>query len=102
MSASLIPVCGRASGLLSIFTTMAGCAGPPALASGSPVSGHTGSGAVVVVDVVVASGSALSFESDRVSANATPPAITTTAIAPPMMSHSFFRVTAIEALPSDG
>ena len=43
MSASLKPVCGRAPGALSIFTTSAGLRMRRS-GSGMPVSGHTGSG----------------------------------------------------------
>src|SRR5262249_42646839 len=49
MSASLSPLCGRASGLLSILTTIAGRVSASGLTSGRPVSGYVGPGTVVVV-----------------------------------------------------
>src|SRR5262245_54777441 len=49
MSAWLIAVCGRAQGLLSIFTTTAGCCSCDSDRTGSPVSGYAGPRGTVVV-----------------------------------------------------
>src|SRR4051794_4972667 len=53
MSASLSPLCGRASGWLSILTTIAGRAAATGSVTGRRVSGYVGPGMVVVVTASV-------------------------------------------------